>query len=178
MNQSEINACVGKTFQIRGAAHLCVAAGDGALLLLQIAATDEPLLKKGDPVQYIVARYPDTFNGELVWGQGAYFLPDQRTASPTAFALRDAADELVSSPMYVAMADDDLGARCVGVFTRRDMAETALERLINKNENVTDYCEEYAKEHFTFSEFQELYAERGLDDCYWIEEHESNCTKD
>lgn len=178
MNQNEINACVGKTFQIRGAAHLCVASGSNSLLLLQIAASDEPLFKTGDPVQYIIAKYPDFYKGELVWGQGEYYLPDQYSDNPTAFALRDAANKLVASPMYIAMVENDEGTCCVGVFANRHLAEAAFEKLLNSDEEVTGYYEEYGKTRFTFAEYEKLYLERNLDNGYWVEEHMLNRTQD
>ena len=55
MNQSELNALLGKTVLIRGGEHFCCAVGNDRLLLLQCAAKDEPLFRKGEPVQYIVA---------------------------------------------------------------------------------------------------------------------------
>lgn len=98
MNQSELNALLGKTVLIRGGEHFCCAAGNDRLLLLQCAAKDEPLFRKGEPVQYIVAYHPRWDDGTLVWAQGAYFpivpLFDGLTASAKAF--RAAADYLVS----------------------------------------------------------------------------------
>lgn len=73
MTQQELNALVGKEFMIRGAGHICLAASAGSLLFLQICARDEPLLKAGDPVQYVVARYPSWYDGELTWGSGSYY---------------------------------------------------------------------------------------------------------
>lgn len=98
MNQSELNALLGKTVLIRGCEHLCCGVGNDRLLLLQCAAKDEPLFRKGEPVQYIVACHPRWDVGTLVWAQGAYFpivpLLDGLTASAKAF--RAAADYLVS----------------------------------------------------------------------------------
>ena len=98
MNQSELKALLGKTVLIRGCEHLCCGVGNDRLLLLQCAAKDEPLFRKGEPVQYIVACHPRWDVGTLVWAQGSYFpivpLLDGLTASAKAF--RAAADYLVS----------------------------------------------------------------------------------
>ena len=98
MNQYELKALLGKIVRIRGCEHLCCAVGNDRLLLLQCAAKDEPLFRKGEPVQYIVARHPRWVDDTLVWAQGAYFpivpLFDGLTASAKAF--RAAADYLVS----------------------------------------------------------------------------------
>lgn len=97
MNQSELNALLGKTVLIRGGEHFCCAVGNDRLLLLQCAAKDEPLFRKGEPVQYIVARHPRWVDGTLVWAQGTYFpivpILDGLTAS--AKALRAAVDSLM-----------------------------------------------------------------------------------
>ena len=97
MNQSELNALLGKIVFIRGCEHFCCAVGNDRLLLLQYAAKDEPLFRKGEPVQYIVARHPRWVDSTLVWAQGAYFpiVPtfDGLTASAKAF--RTAADCLM-----------------------------------------------------------------------------------
>lgn len=97
MNQSELKALLGKIVFIRGCEHLCCAVGNDRLLLLQYAAKDEPLFRKGEPVQYIVACHPRWADSTLVWAQGAYFpivpILDGLTAS--AKALRAAADYLM-----------------------------------------------------------------------------------
>lgn len=97
MNQSELKALLGKIVRIRGCEHFCCAVGSDRLLLLQYAAKDEPLFRKGEPVQYIVACHPRWVDGTLVWAQGAYFpivlIPDGLTAS--AKALRAAVDSLM-----------------------------------------------------------------------------------
>ena len=64
---------VGQVLTIRGATHLCLAAGEDALLLLQLARCDGALFRRGDPVQYIVAHGPCLHGDELVWRQGAYY---------------------------------------------------------------------------------------------------------
>ena len=66
MNQHELNALLGKIVLIRGCEHLCCAVGNDRLLLLQCAAKDEPLFRKGEPVQYIVARHPRWVDDTLV----------------------------------------------------------------------------------------------------------------
>ena len=73
MTQQELNALVGKEFMIRGTRHICLAASAGSLLFLQICARDEPLLKAGDPIQYVVARHPSWHDGELTWDSGSYY---------------------------------------------------------------------------------------------------------
>ena len=97
MNQSELNALLGKIVFIRGCEHLCCAVGNDSLLLLEYAAKDEPLFGKGEPVQYIVACHPRWDDDTLVWAQGAYFpivpILDGLTAS--AKALRAAVDSLM-----------------------------------------------------------------------------------
>ena len=97
MNQSELQALLGKTILIRGCEHFCCAVGNDRLLLLQYAAKDETLFRKGEPVQYIVACHPRWVDSTLVWAQGAYFpivpILDGLTAS--AKALRAAIDCLM-----------------------------------------------------------------------------------
>ena len=97
MNQSELNALLGKIVFIRGCEHLCCAVGNDRLLLLQYAAKDEPLFRKGEPVQYNVARHPRWVDSTLVWAQGAYFpiVPTFDGLTASAKALRTAADCLM-----------------------------------------------------------------------------------
>ena len=125
MTRQEINACVGKTFQIRGARHMCIAAGNDALMLLQLCERDEPLFKLGDPVQYVVAKHPEWYNGELIWAQGAYFtlLQYRGSNASSVDALLDAALDLSDNPLYIAMVSDDAGIRCAGVYTQQRDAE-------------------------------------------------------
>ena len=73
MTRQEMDALVGRTLIIREFPHICLAAGDDALLLLQIAVKDESFLKKGDPIKYIVAHYPEFQGDKLVWGKGEYY---------------------------------------------------------------------------------------------------------
>lgn len=95
MTQQELTALVGRELMIRNARHLCLAATHDALLLLQICSHDEPCLKAGEPVQYIVARHPCWHKGELIWDSGSYYpllmyrghLPSEE---PSALALLDA----------------------------------------------------------------------------------------
>ncbi len=97
MEQKTIEALVGKRVHIRGSEHLCVATGRDALLLLQLAGTDETLFKEGDPVQYVVAWHPSFQEDELVWANGSYYpLLAYRDSGmpPSAQALRDAVDAL------------------------------------------------------------------------------------
>ena len=51
MTRQEMDTLVGQTLIIREFPHICLAAGDDALLLLQIAVKDESFLKKGDPIK-------------------------------------------------------------------------------------------------------------------------------
>ena len=70
----ETKAAVGKTYMIRGQRHVCIAAGNDALLLMQISSKDdEPCFPKGTVLQYIIAHDPRFENHELVWGHGDYF---------------------------------------------------------------------------------------------------------
>ena len=101
MNQKELNGMVGKVLTIPGAKHLCLASGRDALLLLQLAMRDEPIFKKGDPVQYIVARGPYMYGDTLVWRQGEYFpLLGYRSTNgmpASAQALRDAVERMTET---------------------------------------------------------------------------------
>lgn len=71
--RQEMDALVGRTFIIREFPHICLATGDDALLLLQIAVKDESFIRKGQPIKYIVAHYPEFQDDKLVWGQGEYY---------------------------------------------------------------------------------------------------------
>ena len=73
MSRPWLESMAGQVLTVRGAPHLCLAAGEDALLLLQLAMRDEPLFRRGDPVQYIVAHGPYWHGNELVWRQGEYF---------------------------------------------------------------------------------------------------------
>lgn len=176
MNQSEINQLVGKDFFMHNARYICVATGDDALLFLQICAQDEPLHKVGDPVQYIVAHHPYIYEGKLVWGNGEYFPIFQycELSNPLSAALWEAASALSAAPLYVAMADDDLGARCLGVYPQRNAAERILEEQINQDSEVLEFARQYGKNRFSFSEYRELYDEHSLENCYWTEERHIN----
>lgn len=112
MTVHEMHALVGKTLTIRRAKHLCLAAGSDSLLLLQLCARDEALFRTGDPVQYIVAQYPEWHQGELVWGQGHYYpicsyTEDGPSSTAAACALLDAALCLAGIPMNCTITEDD-----------------------------------------------------------------------
>ena len=107
MTRQEMDALVGRTLIIREFPHICLAAGDDALLLLQIAVKDESFLKKGDPIKYIVAHYPEFQGDKLVWGQGEYYdiwaYREKDGIPATAQALRDASLTLAGRKVSVAM---------------------------------------------------------------------------
>ena len=134
MTRQEMDALVGRTLIIREFPHICQAAGDDALLLLQIAVKDESFLKKGDPIKYIVAHYPEFHGDKIVWAHGesydiwAYREKDGIPA--TAQALRDASLSLAGRKVSVAMLNDGNGTRCAGVFTTETRAETWLEKSL------------------------------------------------
>ena len=93
MTQDELNRLVGKILVIRNTPHLCIATGRDTLLLLQLAENDEPLFKKDDPVQFVVACRPFFQEDELLWANGSYFpLLAYRDSDlpPAAQALQDA----------------------------------------------------------------------------------------
>lgn len=169
MDKKEIKALIGTGFPIHGVRHTCVAAEDDALLLLQF---DDA----GAPIQYVTAHHPSWFRGELVWDQGEYFplFHYDHSATPMADALRDAALAMSDENLFVAMADDDLGARCVGVFTGRFAAESALESILNKDADVQHMLAERRLERFTLDQYKVLYDELCLENAYWIEEHTAN----
>lgn len=131
MTRQALDALVGRTIIIRDFPHICLAAGDDALLLLQIAARDESLLKKRQPVKYIVAHYPEFEGDKLIWGQGEYYdilaYREDDGIPATAKALRDASLALAGRKLSVAMLSDDNGTKCVGVFTTMERAENWLE---------------------------------------------------
>ena len=66
LTRQEMDALVGQTLIIRDFPHICLAVGDDALLLLQIAVKDESFIKKGQPIKYIVAHYPRFHEGKLI----------------------------------------------------------------------------------------------------------------
>lgn len=94
MTRQEMDALVGHTIIIRDFPHICLAAGNDALLLLQIAVKDELIVRKGQPIKYIVAHYPELQGDTLVWGQGEYYdiwaYREDDGIPATAKALRDA----------------------------------------------------------------------------------------
>lgn len=171
MNPDEMRSYVGQTLIIRGTKHICIAASDTALLIMEFNAKDEP-------VQYIVAHHPRLYEGELVWAQGSYYSFHFRYFPPNAIggALEGAAMELNETVVYTAMADDDLGARCIGVFTNESLAVQALESILNKSDDALELCHEQGQSRLTLDEYNTLRDERLLENAYWIEEHEPNNT--
>ena len=132
MTRQEMDAMVGRTVMIRGFPHICLAAGDDALLLLQIAVKDESFIRKGHPIKYIVAHYPEFQEDMLVWGQGEYYdvwaYREIDGMPATAQALRDASLSLAGRKLCVAMLNDENGTQCAGVFTTESRAETWLKK--------------------------------------------------
>ena len=128
MENRDFKALTGISFPIHGVQHTCIAADGDALLLLQHG-------EDGTPVQYVTAHHPRWHKGELVWDQGDYFpfFHYEDSDTPIAEALRDAAVAATEGKVYVSMANDDLGARCIGVFTREQDANEALEKLIARD---------------------------------------------
>ena len=117
---------------IRGVPHLCVAAEKECLMFLQFT-------EEGAPIQYVVAHHPMLYKGEMVWSNGDYFpfLNYTGSVTPMADAIRDAGFAMGSDTVYAAMADDELGTRCVGVFTEDISARTALEMCIRDSLNFS-----------------------------------------
>lgn len=173
MKQSDLDALVGKEIIIRSARHICIGAGKEALMLLEL--NDE-----GKPAQYIVAHHPSFHNGELIWANGNYFLGFQLPGMDSSMgsSLRDAALCMDNTILYIAMVSDDYGVRSIGVFTDQTRAATALEELINRDDEVCQYRTEYGVNHFSLEDFKELYVERSLENDYWIEEHSVNKADD
>ena len=172
MTDQEIKSYVGKTICIRGTQHVCVAAGMQQLMLLQLDS-------KGNPIQYIVAHSPSLYKGELVWDAGDYFIAAVYGAcedsDPMIRAIRGAALAMQSNTLYVAMADDDIGCRCVGAFTHIDMAMSALDKLIAQDSEACRIAAELGKDKLTYQEYRALCCnESGLDNAYWIEERRIN----
>ena len=132
MTRPEMDRLVGQTLIIRDFPHICLAAGDDALLLLQIAVRDESFIKKGQPIKYIVAHFPEFQGDKLVWGQGEYYdiwaYREKDGIPATAQALRDASLSLAGRKLSVAMWHDGNGTKCAGVFTTESRAETWLEK--------------------------------------------------
>ena len=145
MTRREMDALVGQTITIRDFPHVCLAVGDDALLLLQIAAKDEPLIRKGQPIKYIVAHYPRFAEGELVWGQGEYYdiwaYRENDGIPATAQALRDASLSLAGRKVSVAMLNDGNGTKCAGVFTTDTRAETWLEKSLQADADSHTWVE-------------------------------------
>ena len=145
LTRQEMDALVGKTLIIRDFPHICLAAGDDALLLLQIAVKDESFIRKGQPIKYIVAHYPEFQGDKLVWGQGEYYdiwaYRENDGIPATAQARRDASLSLVGRKLSVAMLNDGNGTRCAGVFTTATRAETWLEKSIQVDADAHTWVE-------------------------------------
>ena len=86
LTRQEMDTLVGKTLIILDFPHICLAAGDDALLLLQIAVKDESFIRKGQPIKYIVAHYPEFQGDKLVWGRENTMMSGH-TGKTTAFPL-------------------------------------------------------------------------------------------
>ena len=160
----------GERIVIREVPHLCVGTGNDVLLLLQYD-------KENRPIQYVVAHHPSFNDGVLERQQGEYFplFAYQETPFPMCSALREAVLAMNDEAVYVAMSDEPLdGVRCVGVFTKRFAAESALEAVLNDNEDVQALLAKRSKTRFTFAEYTDLYYELDLDNEYWIDEHTIN----
>ncbi len=169
MTPSELKTYVGREIFIRGVKHLCISASPTALLLIEFNHEDRP-------IQYIVSHYPDLYGGELIWAQGGYypfFYPSlgDKTISD---ALCGAVLELDDTIFYAAMADDDLGARCIGVFTEEHLAKQELEKVMNNSDDARIYCHTAKQSRLSLDEYNQLRDERMWENAYWIEEHEPN----
>ena len=166
MTMPELKNCVGKTFIIRGLQHICIAAGADQLLLLELNA-------EGTPIQYIVAHSPSFYKGELVWAAGDYFIAQSHSAhvdgDPIICALQSAALALHAHKVYVAMARDDYGSRCVGIFAHRDAAVSALDHVIEQDAEACAIAADMGKSKLTYVEHCELDPyELGLENLYWL----------
>lgn len=166
MTTPELKNCVGKTFIIRGLQHICIAAGADQLLLLELNA-------EGTPIQYIIAHSPSFYEGELVWAAGNYFTVQshgaQEDGDPIICALQSAALALQAHKVYVAMADDDCGTRCVGIFAHRDAAVSALDHVIGQDTEACAIAADMGKTKLTYGEHCELDPyELGLENLYWL----------
>ena len=91
-----------------------------------------------------------------------------------AAALQDAVLCLNNTCLFAAMADDDNGIRCVGVFTTKDAAAQALEKLINNDIFIRSVLEHDPGGRISLEEFKSLHDEFDLEDNYWIDEHRPN----
>ena len=145
LTRQEMDGLVGKTLIIRDFPHICLAAGDDALLLLQIDVKDESFIRKGQPIKYIVAHYPEFQGDKLVWGQGEYYdiwaYRENDGIPATAKALRDASLSLAGHKVSVAMLNDGNGTKCAGVFTSREQAENWLEKSSKVNADAYTWVE-------------------------------------
>lgn len=169
MNTLQCSAYIGKTLVIRGVPHLCVAAEKECLMFLQFT-------EEGAPIQYVVAHHPMLYKGEMVWSNGNYFplLNYAGSATPMADAIRDSGFAMGSDTIYTAMADDELGARCVGVFTEDTSARTALETLIARDAEACKCARAYGYARLTLADYEQIYNEEGLENAYWIEDKRLN----
>lgn len=158
MGDRDFRALLGTSFPIHGVRHTCVAVDKDVLLLLQHD-------NNGMPIQYVTAHHPSWYRDELVWAQGDYFplFSYAESDTPMADALRDAALAMSDGAVFVAMADDDNGIRCVGVFTREQSANAMLEKLIARN-----YRPEGLERRLTLEEYQVIRDMECLDNAYWI----------
>nr|DAW90221.1 MAG TPA: hypothetical protein [Bacteriophage sp.] len=161
---------IGKIVVSHETNYLCVALENDALLLLQ-------LLDNGTPLQFIVAHHPDLYNEELVWSNGDYFpfFAYHSSDAPIAQALRDSGLAMGGGKVYAAMVDDELGARCAGIFTQYNTACHVLECLIAKDETVRDLIGQSGNNNrLTLSEYKRLFDQYSLENAYWIEEKTMN----
>lgn len=145
MTRREMDALVGRTVMIRDFPHICLAAGDDALLLLQVAVRDESFIQRGQPIKYIVAHYPEFQDDTLIWGQGEYYdvwaYREVDGVSATAQALRGASLSLAGHKLSVAMLNDGNGTKCAGVFTTESRAEIWLERSLKVDADAHTWVE-------------------------------------
>lgn len=88
--------------------------------------------------------------------------------------LRDSGLAMGGGKVYAAMVDDELGARCAGIFTQYNTACHLLECLIAKDETVRDLIGQSGNNRLTLSEYKRLFDQYSLDNAYWIEEKTMN----
>ena len=74
MNQSELNALLGKTVLIRGGEHFCCAVGNDRLLLLQYARRTSRFSEKVNPFSTSSPVIPDGLTARL-YGRRARTFP-------------------------------------------------------------------------------------------------------
>lgn len=178
MTQQEVNGLIGKNLLIRDVPHLCLAAGQDSILLLQLCEKATSIHAPGDPVQYIVAKNPGWYRNELIWGQGHYYpvcayQPCGRMPA-SAQALRDASIGLCDMPAYLAFTSDESGTRCAGVYTKRSLATYALESWLRRLPDVKICARSLGKESLTIQECQSLYVQGCITFNCWIAEMSLN----